>query len=161
MSVLSNNKATRSPEISRQQVEKPTPPPISTRGLVSISLFSLPPPPPIKREETILANRNNIGNRKWFSDIQNGSQKKKFRIDLKWPEMPLKVNFGCILDIKNGRLIWNGQKCDRKWFTDIQNGRRRPFCPKFKKKFCIDLKWPEMRLKVIFRHPKWPPVAIL
>ena len=30
-----------------------------------------------------------------------------------------------------------------------------------KKKFRIDLKWPEMQLKVIFRHPTWPPVAIL
>ena len=23
-------------------------------------------------------------------------------------------------------------------------------------KFCIDLKWPELVLKVNFRHPKWP-----
>ena len=30
-----------------------------------------------------------------------------------------------------------------------------------KKKFRIDLKWPEMRPKVIFGHPKWPPAAIL
>ena len=41
-------------------------------------------------------------------------------MDLKWPEMPLKVNFGH---------------------------------PKWR----INLKWPEMRSKVIFRHPKWPP----
>ena len=26
---------------------------------------------------------------------------------------------------KNGRSIWNGQKCDPKWFSDIQNGRRK------------------------------------
>ena len=32
---------------------------------------------------------------------------------------------------------------------------------KMSKKFRIDLKWPEMRSKVIFGHPKWPPVAIL
>ena len=29
------------------------------------------------------------------------------------------------------------------------------------KKLCIDLKWREMRSKVIFDHPKWPPAAIL
>ena len=30
-----------------------------------------------------------------------------------------------------------------------------------KKKLRIDLKWREMRSKVIFGHPKWPPPAIL
>ena len=30
-----------------------------------------------------------------------------------------------------------------------------------KKKFRIDLKWPEMRSKVNFRHPKWLAAAIL
>ena len=30
-----------------------------------------------------------------------------------------------------------------------------------KKKLRIDLKWPEMRSKVICGHSKWPPVAIL
>ena len=39
----------------------------------------------------------------------------------------------------------------------IQNGRRRPFCQTFCfKKLRIDLKWPEMRSKVICGHPKWP-----
>ena len=38
----------------------------------------------------------------------------------------------------------------------------RPFCQKnSKKKLRIDLKWPEMRSKVIFGHPKWPLAAIL
>ena len=32
---------------------------------------------------------------------------------------------------------------------------------KKKLKLRIDLKWPEMRPKVIFGHPKWPPAAIL
>ena len=32
---------------------------------------------------------------------------------------------------------------------------------KNKKKLRIDLKWPEMRPKVILGHPKWPPAAIL
>ena len=36
----------------------------------------------------------------------------------------------------------------------IQNGRWRPFCEQiFKKKLRIDLKWREMRLKVIFGNP--------
>ena len=30
-----------------------------------------------------------------------------------------------------------------------------------KKKIRIDLKWPEMRSKVNFGHPKWPTAAIL
>ena len=30
-----------------------------------------------------------------------------------------------------------------------------------KKKLRIDLKWREMRSKVIFGHPKWPPATIL
>ena len=30
-----------------------------------------------------------------------------------------------------------------------------------KKKLRIDVKWIEMRSKVIFGHPKWPPAAIL
>ena len=29
------------------------------------------------------------------------------------------------------------------------------------KKLRIDVKWIEIRLKVIFGHPKWPPAAIL
>ena len=41
----SPNKATRSPEISHQQIQKLTQPPFSTRRLVSISLLSPPPPP--------------------------------------------------------------------------------------------------------------------
>ena len=55
-------------------------------------------------------------------------------------------------------LIWNGEKCDQKWFSVIQNGHRKPFCGY---KLRIDLKWREMRSKVIFGHPKWPPAAIL
>ena len=37
------------------------------------------------------------------------------------------------------------------------------FIKKIKKnqKFCIDLKWPEMRSKMNFGHPKWPMAAIL
>ena len=51
---------------------------------------------------------------------------------------------------KNCVSIWNGQKCDRK------------FCQKFQqKKLRIDVKWIEMRSKVIFEHPKWPTAANL
>ena len=36
------------------------------------------------------------------------------------------------------------------------------FVKKFKKKkLRIDLKWPEMRSKVIFGHPKWPSAAAI
>ena len=55
--------------------------------------------------------------------------------------------------------IWNGQKCDRNWisiaFLAILSNIST------KTNFRIYLKWPEMRSKVIFGHPKWLPVAIL
>ena len=75
--------------------------------------------------------------------------KKKLKlhniIDLKWPEMRSKVNFG-----------------HSKW-------ARWPFCKNsFEKKFRIDLKWPEMPSKVMAADshfvqnllPKWLPAAI-
>ena len=34
------------------------------------------------------------------------------------------------------------------------------FVKKIHKKLLIDLKWPEMRPKVIFGHPKWLPASI-
>ena len=42
------------------------------------------------------------------------------------------------------------------------NFGRQPFVQKFKKKLKlrIDVKWIEMRSKVIFGHLKWPPAAI-
>ena len=61
-------------------------------------------------------------------------------IDLKWPEMRSKVNFG-------------HPKCYM-----CVGGH---FVKKNIKKFRIDLKWPEMPSKVSFGHPKWPPAAIL
>ena len=47
-------------------------------------------------------------------------------------------------------------------FRTSKIGAGGHFVKKFKKKykFRIDLKWPEMRSKVIFRHPIWPPAAI-
>ena len=35
------------------------------------------------------------------------------------------------------------------------------FVKTLKKKFSIDLKWPEMPSKVNFGHPKWPTAVIL
>ena len=83
--------------------------------------------------------RNAIESDFWSSKMATGSH-------------IVKKNQSCV-------LIWNGEKCDRKRFSVIQNGHRQPFCEK--KKLCIYLKWQEMRSKVIFGHPKWPPAAIL
>ena len=63
----------------------------------------------------------------------------KIRMDLKWPEMRLKVNFGYPKWAPAAILYKNSKK----------------------KKFSIDLKWPEMRSKVNFGHPKWPTAVIL
>ena len=43
--------------------------------------------------------------------------------------------------------------------SDFRSSKMQPFCEK--KKLCIDLKWREIRSKVIFGHPKWPLAAIL
>ena len=83
--------------------------------------------------------------------------------------------------IKSCISILNGQKCDRNWISDIQDGRWRPFCKKkikndqkcgrnwildiqnghlvkkiIKKKFRIDLKWPEMPSKDIQNGRRQP-----
>ena len=58
----------------------------------------------------------------------------KFCIDLKWPEMRSKVNFG-----------------NPKWPTAaiyVKNFQ--------KNKVAYQSKWPEIRLKVNFGHPNWP-----
>ena len=65
----------------------------------------------------------------------------------------VKKNQSCV-------LTWNGEKCDQKWFSVNQNGRWQPFC-ETKLKLRIDLKWWEMRSKVIFGHPRWPSAPIL
>ena len=48
-------------------------------------------------------------------------------------------------------------------FRTSKMGAGGHFVKKFKKnkKFRIYLKWPEMRSKVNFGHPKWPTAAIL
>ena len=66
-------------------------------------------------------------------------------MDLKWPEMPSKVNFG--------HPKW---PINLKW-PEIRSKVifRHPKWPP-EKKVCIDLKWPELRSKVNFGNPKWP-----
>ena len=68
--------------------------------------------------------------------------------------MPSKVNFvhskwptAAIFQKLNSVLIKKGQKCDGSHF--VKNFK--------KENVCIDLKWPEMRLKVNFGHPIWAP----
>ena len=126
-------------------------------------------------------------------------QNQKVCINLKWPEMLSKVNFGhpkwpthFVKNFQKKIKLRIDLKCkkNRKWISDIQNGRHQLFCQKFQnkikvayrsemarnaiesefptskmgagghfvkknsKKFLIDLKWPEMRPKVIYGHPK-------
>ena len=69
-------------------------------------------------------------------------------MDLKWPEMPSKLNFG--------HPKW---PINPKW-PEMQSKVILGH-PSFKKKLPIDLKWPELLAKVNFRHPKWPTAAIL
>ena len=61
---------------------------------------------------------------------------KKIRMDLKWPEMPSKMNFG--------HPKWppkkNAIECE---FQTSKMADRQP-------KWLLDLKWPEMPSKVIF-----------
>ena len=110
---------------------------------------------------------------KWFSVIQNGRwqpfcEQKSCVLIWNGEKCDQKVIFdhpkwppAAILWKKSCVLIWNGEKCDRKRFSAIRNGRWQPFCEQIKKKLRFDLKWREMRSKVIFSHPKWPTAAIL
>ena len=81
--------------------------------------------------------------RKWISDIQNGRRR----------------SFCQTFYFKSSVSIWNGQKCDRKWISIAFLAILSYISTKTN--FCIYLKWPEMRSKVIFGHPKWLPVVIL
>ena len=126
-----------------------------------------------KNQSWVLIWNGEKCDQKRFWVIQNGrrqpfcEKKSKLRVDLKWQEMRSKVVFGqpkwplaaILQKNKSCVLIWNGEKCYQKWFSVIQNGRCSHFVKK--KKLRIDLKWWEMRSKVIFGHPKWPLAAIL
>ena len=95
-----------------------------------------------KNESCVFIWNDKKCKRKWISDIQNG-RRRPFS----------EKNESCV-------LIWNVQKCKQKLISDIQNGCRRPFSAK-KMKVAF---WSEMvrnANKMNFRHPKWPPAAIL
>ena len=57
---------------------------------------------------------------------------------------------------KNNKILYRSEMLSKVIFE-------HPKCKKFQQKikFRIDLKWPEMRSKVNFGHPKWPTAAIL
>ena len=86
---------------------------------------------------------------KWFSVIQNGRQmpfcenkSKEIKV-VYWSEIVtnvIKSDFRSSKMAASGHFVKKNQK---------------------KEKLRIDLKWREMRLKVIFSDPKWPPEAIL
>ena len=124
-------------------------------------------------------------------DLQNGRRRPfcqkfkkiiKIRMALKWPEMPSKVIFGNPKwpPKKTNKILYRSEMARIAIESEFQTSKmadrsemarkaiKSDFPPaailqKLKKnlKFRIDLKWPEMRLKVNFGHPKWPTAAIL
>ena len=92
-------------------------------------------------------------------------------MDLKWPEMPSKVNFGQSKMADQSEMARNSIQSD--FQTSKMAAGKQSICIDLKwpelrskvnfgnPKWPIDLKWPEMRLKVNFGHPKWPFAAIL
>ena len=119
--------------------------------------------------------------RKWISYIQNGRrrpfckkkfpQKIKFSIDLKWPEMRSKMFFrdpkwptAAILSKFSKKFkvaYWSkmARNAIESEFRTSKMADGSHFVKNFKLR--IDLKWPEMRSKVNFGHPKWAPAAVL
>ena len=107
--------------------------------------------------------------------VKNFQRKIKLRIDLKWPEMRSKVNFGhpkwptsAILSkiLKNIKVAYRSEMARNQIESDFRTSKMAAgshFVRNLKKnkKFCIDLKWPEMWSKVNFGHPKWSTAAIL
>ena len=76
-----------------------------------------------------------------------------------WPaseEDPYRFLRESVYKIKtiNCVLGWNGWKCNQNWFTGIQIFHH---FVKIKKKLHVDLKWWEMRSKVIMDIQKWWP----
>ena len=96
----------------------------------------------------------------------------KLHIDLKWPEMRSKVNLGhpiwpmsAILSkiSKKIKVAYRSEMARNAIISEIRTSKMADVSHFVKKKFKlrIDVKWIEMRSKVIFGHPKWPPAAIL
>ena len=93
--------------------------------------------------------------RKWFSVIQNG------------PNRTFKMATGGHFEqlIEKNVAYWsemtrNAIEIDFRSSKMAAGGHFVNKIPK-RLKLRIDLKWWEMRSKVIFGHPKWPPVVIL
>ena len=86
---------------------------------------------------------------------------------MKWPEMRSKVIFGHLKwpPKKPNKILYRSEMARIAIESEFQTSKMadRSFCKKFQKKikFRNDLKWPEMRSKVNFGHPKWPTAAIL
>ena len=88
----------------------------------------------------------------------------KLPIDLEWPEMRSKVNFGhpkwprqpfCQKCQNKIKVAYRSEMARNAIENEIRTSkmtRRQPFCQKFQKKLKlrIDVKWIEMRSKVIF-----------
>ena len=130
-----------------------------------------------KNKSCVLIWNGEKSDRKWFSVIQNGRrqpfcEKIKLRIDLKYEKC----------DRKWFSVIQNGHRqpfCEKNqihikvayWSEMARNAIESDFRSSKmatgghfvdkKSKLRIDLKWREMRSKVIFGHPKWPLAAIL
>ena len=93
--------------------------------------------------------------------------KKKLRIDLKWREMHSKVIF-CHPKWPLAAILWKKKKVAY-WSEMARNAIKSDFRSSkmaagnhfVKKKLGSDLKWWEIRSKIIFGHPKWPLAAIL
>ena len=104
-------------------------------------------------------------------------------MDLKWPEMPSKVNFGHSIwpPKKNNKILYRSEMARIAIESEFRKSKMANrsemarntiesefrtskmtdgshFVKKFQKKLKlrINLKWPEMRSKVNFGHQKWP-----
>ena len=112
------------------------------------------------------------------------NQKKKLRIDLKWPEMrskvicghpklTKKVPYGSEMariaiesEFRKSNMVDRSEMARNAIESEFRTSKMAAgshFVKNFQKKLklLIDLKWPEMRSKVNFGHPKWPTSAIL
>ena len=85
--------------------------------------------------------------------VKKIQKKLKLHIDLKWPEMRSKVKFGhpkwlTSAIVKNFKKMAYRCEMDRNEIeSDFRTSKMATsshFVKKFKKKICIDLKWPEM-----------------
>ena len=111
-----------------------------------------------------------FGNPKWppAAILWKFKKKSKLRIDLKWREMWSKAIFrsskmaaGSHFVNKNIKVAYWSEMARNAIKSDFRSSKMVAGSHFVKKKLRIDLKWREMRSKVIFIHPKWPLAAIL